>query len=279
MRQGTKLAVVAGVAVAAIFIYVYLHPTGSRPGISSRMAPTHSYRLVNTYPHDPDAFTQGLVFEDGFLYEGTGRKGQSSLRKVDLETGEVLQIHNLSDEYFGEGITIYNDKIIQITYGARKGFVYDLATFDQLEEFPYTTHGWGLTHDGKRLIMSDGTSMLQFLDPESFQQVGQVMVKDGDEPVIALNELEYIDGEIYANVWHTDLIARISPRTGQVKSWIDLTGLNGNRIRYEDAEVLNGIAYDQTNNRLFVTGKLWPYLFEIEVVKEPLQQPPNPADK
>jgi glutamine cyclotransferase len=220
---------------------------------------------VNTYPHDPGAFTQGLAVADGILYEGTGLKGHSSLREVDLETGEVVRILDLSDVYFGEGITVWGDRIVQLTLSARTGFVYDAATFILLREFAYTTGGWGITSDGERLIMSDGTSMLHFLDPDSFQRTGQVIVRDGNRPIIGLNELEYIDGEIFANVWQTDLIARISPETGEVTAWIDLTGLLEPGER-RGADILNGIAYDAEGKRLFVTGKLWPYLYEIEII-------------
>jgi glutamine cyclotransferase len=220
---------------------------------------------VNTYPHDTGDFTQGLAFADGILYEVTGLKGHSSLREVDLETGEVVRILDLSDVYFGEGITVWGDRIVQLTLSARTGFVYDAATFILLREFTYTTGGWGITSDGERLIMSDGTSMLHFLDPDSFQRTGQVIVRDGNRPIIGLNELEYIDGEIFANVWQTDLIARISPKTGEVTAWIDLTGLLEPGER-RGTDILNGIAYDAEGKRLFVTGKLWPYLYEIEII-------------
>ena len=219
------------------------------------------YKIVHTYPHDPSSYTQGLIFQDGFLYEGTGQYGQSLLRKVDLSTGKVLQQVKLPDAYFGEGIVLWKDKIIQLTWKSRIGFVYDLATFRQLRTFTYSREGWGITHDGKRLIMSDGSSTLFFWDPETLKEIGRLDVDDKGNPVTYLNELEYIHGEIYANVWQTDRIARISPKTGHVVSWIDLRGL---RSGMPDAEVLNGIAYDAKQNRLFVTGKLWPKLFEIQ---------------
>jgi glutamine cyclotransferase len=230
------------------------------------VTPVYTYKIINAYPHDPGAFTQGLVFEDGFLYEGTGLYGRSSLRKVELKTGKVLQIRNLSDQYFGEGITIFLDKIIQLTWQSRVGFVYRKENFDVMSQFHYSTEGWGITHDGVHLIMSDGTSTLYFLDPETFEVVNHVDVHDGTTPVTNLNELEYIRGEVYANVWQTDFIVQIDPQTGDVVGWIDLEGLlppgeHGTRV-----DVLNGIAYDVKHDRLFVTGKLWPTLFEIELV-------------
>ena len=229
-------------------------------------APVVGYRIVNTYPHDPRAFTQGLVFADDVLYEGTGLRGQSSLRKVDLKTGSILRVRQLAAHFFGEGITIYGNRVIQLTWRAKVGFVYDIRTFQLLDTFNYPTEGWGITHDGRSLIMSDGTSTLYFLDPQSFQQVNRLEVHTKDGPVSKLNELEYVQGEIYANVWKTDRIARISPETGEVVGWIDLEGLLRPEDRNRRFDVLNGIAYDVKNDRLFVTGKLWPKLFEIELV-------------
>ena len=228
--------------------------------------PVYSYNIVNTYPHDRDAFTEGLVFEDGFLFEGTGLLGHSTLSRVELETGDILQILELSAEFFGEGITIYGDKIIQLTWQSNIGFVYDKDSFELLQEFNYSTEGWGITHDGTRLIMSDGTSTLHFLDPQTFEEIGQLEVFDDDGPVTRLNELEYVQGEIYANVWQTDRIARIAPDTGRVVGWVDLRGLLTAEDRSEPVDVLNGIAYDAETDRLFVTGKLWPKLFEIELI-------------
>ena len=232
----------------------------------SYSAPVVGYRVVNTYPHDPRAFTQGLVFADGILYEGTGLRGQSSLRKVDLQTGNILRIRQLAAHFFGEGITIYGNRVIQLTWRAKVGFVYNIQTFQLLDTFTYPTEGWGITHDGKSLIMSDGTSTLYFLDPQTFQRVRRLEVHTRDGPVSRLNELEYVRGEIYANVWKTDRIARISPETGEVVGWIDLEGLLRPEDRHRRIDVLNGIAYDVKNDRLFVTGKLWPKLFEIELV-------------
>jgi len=226
----------------------------------------YGYRIVNRYPHDPNGFTQGLVFVDGFLFEGTGLRGRSSLRKVDLATGTILQSRNLPARFFGEGVTVYHNKVIQLTWRANLGFVYDKDTFQLLETFHYPTEGWGLTHDGKHLIMSDGTSILYFLHPETYKEMGRIEVRDLKGSVSHLNELEYIKGEIYANVWETDRIARISPQTGEVLGWIDLEGLLRPEDRNRRIDVLNGIAYDAKNNRLFVTGKLWPKLFEIDLV-------------
>jgi glutamine cyclotransferase len=235
---------------------------------ASDLIPVAGYRVINSYPHDPRAFTQGLVFADDILYEGTGRRGQSSLRKVDLVTGNILQILSLPPRYFGEGITVYGDKVIQLTWQARVGFVYDKETFQLVDTFNYPTEGWGLTHDGKRLIMSDGTSTLHFLDPETFKEIGRIEVHSRDGPVSRLNELEYVRGEIYANVWKTDSIARISPQTGEVIGWLELKGLLTREDRLSRIDVLNGIAYDANNDRLFVTGKLWPKLFEIDLIGE-----------
>lgn len=237
----------------------------SVPGDSDAI-PVYTYNIVNTYPHDRSAFTQGLVFEDGFLYEGTGLYRQSTLRRVELETGDVLQIRELPAEFFGEGITIYGDKIIQLTWQSNVGFVYDKNSFELLQQFNYSTEGWGITHDETCLIMSDGTSTLHFLDPQTFEEIGQLAVFDDNGPVTRLNELEYVQGEIYANVWQTDRIARISPATGRVVGWIDLEGILTAEDRSEPVDVLNGIAYDADTDRLFVTGKLWPKLFEIDLI-------------
>lgn len=228
--------------------------------------PVFTYQTVNVYPHDPTAFTQGLAYEGGMLYEGTGLRGHSTLRKVDMESGEVLQFLELQDLFFGEGVTVYGDRAIQLTWQSNTGFVYDKDSFELLQEFEYPTEGWGITHDGTRLIMSDGTSTLRFLDPHTFEETGRVEVFDEHGPVVSLNELEYVNGEVYANVWQTDRIAKVAPQTGQVLGWIDLTGLLTPEDRNRPVDVLNGIAYDSKNDRLFVTGKLWPKLFEIRLV-------------
>ena len=239
---------------------------GSANTTDNRVIPVYTYRIINTYPHDRNAFTQGLIFENGFLYEGTGRYKHSTLRRVELETGNVVQLYEMPERYFGEGITIYEDRIIQLTWQAKEGFVYDKESFKLLRTFDYPTEGWGITHDGKQLIMSDGTATLYLLDPETFIETGRIQVSDADGPVSRLNELEYINGEIYANIWQSDRVARISPRTGEVVGWIDLQGLLSSEDKAEAVDVLNGIAYDAVGERLFVTGKLWPKLFEIAIV-------------
>jgi glutaminyl-peptide cyclotransferase len=229
--------------------------------------PVYGYKVVKAYPHDPEAYTQGLIYRDTFLYESTGRNGHSTLRKVKLETGEVLQQERLDPKYFAEGLTDWNGRLIQLTWRSNLGFVYDATTFRLERTFLYMGEGWGLTHDGKRLIMSDGSDTLRFLDAVTFQERGRLSVTDGRLPVGNLNELEFVGGEIYANVWHTDRIARISPESGRIVGWIDLTGLLPKVYQLEPEAVLNGIAYDAAGDRLFVTGKLWPKLFEITLVR------------
>jgi glutamine cyclotransferase len=229
------------------------------------VAPVQRYKVVRSYPHDPRAFTQGLVYSDGVLYEGTGLNGQSTIRKVRLETGEVLQVRRLESHYFGEGIALWRGSIVQLTWQSEVGFVYDKATFERTSTFNYSGEGWGLTQNGTHLVMSDGSAQLRFLDPKTFREVRRITVRDGGQPVMQLNELEYIRGDIFANVWQTERIARISPASGQVKGWIDLRGL----LTPSEAvgtDVLNGIAYDTAGDRLFVTGKLWPRLFHIELL-------------
>jgi len=268
MNRLVRIFIVGLLGLAGgVLVFACLNLQGcSSPG-NSNSIPVYSYNIVNTYPHDPHAFTQGLVFEDGFLYEGTGGLyGNSSLRKVELETGNILQIRKLSSEFFGEGITIYGNKVIQLTWQSHVGFVYDKNSLELLQEFNYSTEGWGITHDGQHLIMSDGTSTLHFLDPQTFEEIGQLDVSGDGGPVSRLNELEYVQGKIYANVWQTDRIAIIAPATGRVVGWIDLEGLLTAEDRTEPVDVLNGVAYDADNDRLFVTGKLWPKLFEIELV-------------
>jgi glutamine cyclotransferase len=237
--------------------------------------PVSTYKIVKIYPHDRTAFTEGLLYTDGVLYESTGQTGRSDIRKVRLENGEVLQRQPLDPQYFGEGIVIWKKSLIQLTYTTGLGFVYDLATFKRGRTFNYQGEGWALTHDGTRIIMSDGTSTLRFLDPETLRETGRLPVKDANLPVNELNELEFVKGEILANVWKTERLARISPKTGQVTGWVDLSGLLDPRDA-TGVDVLNGIAYDAANDRLFVTGKLWPKLFEIQIVP-PKQSPAAPV--
>jgi glutaminyl-peptide cyclotransferase len=227
--------------------------------------PVAGYRVVHVFPHDPQAFTQGLVYLDGVLYEGTGLNGRSTIRKVRLENGEVLQMQKLDAQYFGEGIAVFGGTLFELTWQSGIGFRYDRASFQRTGSFSYRGEGWGLTQDGRRLIMSDGSAYLRFLDPATQKELSRLKVTDGATPVVNLNELEYVKGELLANVWQSDRIARISPKTGRVTGWIDLKGLLSVRDA-QGVDVLNGIAYDAEGDRLFVTGKLWPKLFEIQIV-------------
>lgn len=229
-------------------------------------APVWGYKVIHSFPHDPKAFTQGLVYDRGFLYEGTGLSGKSTLRKVELKTGKVLQLIETPDRLFGEGVTLWEDTIIQLTWKSKIGLVYDRQTFQVLKKFFYPTEGWGITQDGNHLIMSDGSSFLYFLDPYTFKVVRRIQVRDEGIPIAFLNELEYIKDEIYANVYLTDRIVRISPESGLVTGWIDLQGLLPAKDRRQGVDVLNGIAYDPRGDRIFVTGKFWPKLFEILLV-------------
>ena len=235
-------------------------------GSFSLSAETDSYRVVHAYPHDAQAFTQGLVFADGQLYESTGLNGRSSLRMDDLTTGSVLQRLSVPSQYFAEGLTDWGSTLIQLTWKAHTAFVYDRFSFRLLRTFQFSGEGWGLTQDGKHLILSDGSSTLRFLNPETFAEVRRIAVTDHGAPVKELNELEYVHGEIYANIWYSNKIARISPETGRVLGWIDLSGILPASELQDPGAVLNGIAYDARHDRLFVTGKLWPKLFEIQVV-------------
>jgi len=256
------LIVIMLVLSASILVFL----NNNKPSANSVVA-HYTYTIVGTYPHDPNAFTEGLVYSDGFLYESTGLDGGSSLRRVDLTTGNVLQEITLPYQDFGEGIAIVNNTIIQLTWQSHIGFIYDKTTFALLGNFTYLTEGWGLTFDGEQLIMSDGSDNLYFLNPTTFQRTGQIQVHDGNTSVVNINELEYINGDVYANIWQTNTIAIINPETGQVKAWIDLTGLPGANNSNPGA-VLNGIAYDQKNDRLFVTGKDWPNLFQINLTPQ-----------
>jgi glutaminyl-peptide cyclotransferase len=255
-----------------IVVLAALAAYGCGPASEAGAIQEYTYEIVHTYPHDPTAFTQGLFYLDGVLYEGTGLEGRSSIRKVKLETGEVLQERSVPEQYFGEGIVNWRDRLLELTWKNQVGFIYDLAGFAPKGQFPYTGEGWGLTQDGKRIIMSDGSARLRFMDPESLREIGRITVTADGQPVANLNELEWVKGEIYANIWQTNRIARINPSTGKVVGWLDMTGVadtNGFFIGSAEgqADVMNGIAYDVAGNRLFITGKNWPKLFEIRLVK------------
>jgi glutaminyl-peptide cyclotransferase len=254
-------------ACAALAIFWGFGASGG-PLRAQRMlqAPVARYQVVHVYPHDPQAFTQGLVFLDGILYEGTGLNGRSSVRKVKLENGQVQQFQKVADEYFGEGIAVWRDRIFELTWRSEVGFIYDRNSLARVGTFTYPGEGWGLTTDGTRLIMSDGSPSLRFLDPATQKEIGRIQVRDGSVPVDNLNELEFVKGEVLANVWQTDRIARIDPKRGRVVGWIDLQGLLRPGEAPADA-VLNGIAYDAAKDRLFVTGKLWPKIFEIKILE------------
>ena len=255
------------VCLAALPAVLWAQRAGDE-GLKTGLTQVSPYQVIRSYPHDRQAFTQGLVFDSGFFYEGTGLLGRSSLRRVELASGRILKEINLEPSYFGEGITVFGDRIVQLTWQSHLGFVYDKTSFRLLRTFAYPQEGWGVTHDGKRLIMSDGTSVLHFLDPNDYREIGTLSVHDERGPVTGLNELEYVQGLIYANVWPTDRIAIIHPRTGRVEAWLDLKGLLGTADS-QGTDVLNGIAYDIRGDRLFVTGKLWPKVFEIRPAFKP----------
>lgn len=226
-----------------------------------------SFRKVKTYTHDPDAYTQGLLAHNGYLYESTGQQGKSTLRKVEIETGKVVQQIHLDDKYFGEGITIYNDRIVQLTYKSNIGFVYDLETFESIKTFNYPTEGWGLAAMGDKLLMTDGSENIYFMDPSSYAETARIQVYDHEGKVDQLNELEIVNGKIYANVYQTDKIIIIDPATGMVEGEVNLEGILNKQGYNRELDVLNGIAWDENNNALYVTGKLWPKLFQIELIK------------
>jgi glutamine cyclotransferase len=264
MKRETFTALIVVISVAIVMGVVSLcfwNSGQSPPNASSPLL--YTYHIVRTYPHDQSAFTEGLVVENGTLYETTGQLGASTLRRVDLETGKVQQEVMLPEQYFGEGMTTINDSIIQLTWLSHIGFVYDKETFALLGNFSYSTEGWGLTYNGSELIMSDGSSNLYFLNPVTFQKTGQIGVHDGNNSITNINELEYVAGNIYANIWQTQKIAIINPQTGAVKGWIDLTGIYQSKIA---DNVLNGIAYDSKTERFFVTGKDWPNLYQIQII-------------
>jgi glutamine cyclotransferase len=236
------------------------------PAIASAALPTYDFKVVRSYPHDTQAFTEGLLYRDGVLYESTGLNGKSSIRKVDLASGQVLQSKDIPPQYFGEGLTAWGDTLVGLTWQTQTGFVFDLKTFELKSQFAYPGEGWGLTHNGKELIMSDGTSTLRFLDPKTFLEVRRVKVTADGIAVDQLNELEVVEGEIYANIWHTNTIARIDPATGRITGWIDFSKLYPDAGKgYNSENVMNGIAYDAEKKRLFVTGKLWPKIYEVKI--------------
>jgi glutamine cyclotransferase len=243
-------------------------PASANAGPTAGPIPVYGYEVINTFPHDAAAFTQGLVFHDGVLLESTGQYGQSTLRRVELKTGKVLNQVEVGRQFFAEGLTLLNGKLYQLTWENNRGFIYEAGTFEKTGEFAYTGEGWGLTHDADSLILSDGTAQLRFIDPADYRVKRAINVNDRGRPVLQLNELEYVKGEIYANVWHQNRVARIDPQTGQVKSWIDLSGLLKPGDVTNGEAVLNGIAYDEVGDRLFVTGKLWPKLFEVKLKQQ-----------
>ena len=259
-------------ATNAVALIGQPHQAQRLPFVGSR-SPVSRYAITHVYPHDPRAFTQGLEYRDGALFEGTGRYGESTLRKVEIATGRVLQQAPLPREYFGEGITTWGTTILQLTWQSEIGFVYDRTTLKQLRTFRYNGEGWGLTHNTTHVIMSDGSASLRFLDPRTLTETHRLLVTDAGIPVRDLNELEWVNGEIYANVWQTNFVARISPSSGRVLGWIDLSGLLSPAEERSGVDVLNGIAYDPARGRLFVTGKLWPKLFEIQVVSGSAPKP------
>ena len=236
--------------------------------VAAAMVEQYGYEIVRSHPHDSAAFTQGLTVADGQLYEGTGLHGQSSLRRVDLATGAALQQVALDGRYFGEGVAAVGDRLIQLTYQTGVGFVYDRKTFARLKEFAYKGDGWGLTYDGQRLIMSDGSDTLRFWHPDTLEEMGRLRVRDGDQAIARINELEYVDGSIYANIWQEDRIARIDPKSGVVTAWIDMSNLLTPSERSRGVDVLNGIAHDPKTGHFLVTGKLWPWVFEVRFVRK-----------
>ena len=259
---GSSLAVACGASSSA--------PPAPQAQVAAK-APSveqYGYEIIRSYPHDSAAFTQGLTVADGQLYEGTGLHGQSSLRRVDLQTGAALQRIELDGRYFGEGIAVVGDRIVQLTYQTGMGFVYDRKTFAKLREFDYKGEGWGLTYDGQRLIMSDSTETLRFWNPDTLEEVGRIRVRDGDRAIDRINEMEYVDGVLYANIWQEERIARIDPKTGVVTAWIDMSNLLTATERSRGVDVLNGIAHDPKTGNFLITGKLWPWVFEVRFVKK-----------
>ena len=263
MNKTLLAATLITLTILAITATAYILQQGTTQNNTTQSQ--YTYEIINTYPHDPTAFTEGLVIQDGTLYEGTGLYGESRLQKTQLETGNITQTIALPNQYFGEGITIINNKITQLTWLEHIGFVYEKTSFQTLKNFTYPGEGWGITNDGQRLIMSNGTAMLTFLDPQTLQPTGTIQVHDSTGPVPLLNELEYIKGDVYANIFGEKRIAIININTGQVKAWVNLNGLQDPNESNPD-NVLNGIAYDPNGDRLFVTGKRWTHLFEIKLI-------------
>lgn len=261
LRWIFSLAILIALSSAAL----WLRPTRSEP-LSLQVTATETpFRIVQSYPHDTTAFTQGLLWHDGHLIEGTGREGHSELRRLDLDSGKVLQRHRLPRDVFGEGVALANGTLIQLSWKNGRAFVYNEKTFEKLKEWRYEGEGWGLTYDGADLIMSDGSTTLSFRDPETFAVKSTLPVTFNGKAVQNLNELEWIEGEIWANIWLTDYIVRINPKTGVVEKYLDCAQLLDSGQRRGQEDVLNGIAYDAQKKRIFLTGKLWPQLFEIEI--------------
>ena len=264
-----RLILVLGLAMSSVQCQPGTNGSSSNKTTTAAPAngpvPKYGFQIVNIWPHDSNAFTQGLILMDGKLLESTGQEGFSSLRRVDLQSGKVLKKVDVPVPFFAEGITLLNGKVYQLTWQHNMGFIYDAQTFDRVGEFNYQGEGWGLTTDGQSLILSDGSNRIRFIDPASFRVTRTINVTDGSAPVRELNELEYVNGEIYANIWHDNRIATIDPQSGHVNSWIDLNGLMPAGELQDPEAVLNGIAYDQANDKLIVTGKLWPRVFEIKV--------------
>lgn len=253
------LAFASFVSMSSLAANATVNQTGLGP------VPVYGYKIINVYPHDKTAFTEGLVYDGETLYESTGLYDDSTLRQVDLTTGRILKLYRLDDEFFGEGLTLWKDQLIQLTWQSGIGFVYDKKSFNKTRSFDYNREGWGITTDGHRLIMSDGSDTLYFMNPDTFDDTGSVRVEYNGNPVSQLNELEFIKGEVYANVYYTSMIAIISPETGKVTGWIDLQGLVDRETEQGNIDVLNGIAYETDKDLLLVTGKLWPELFEIKI--------------
>lgn len=265
------LALIATAGVVFLIVSLLRQGLPTQPNTTSNnnqntsRAQQVSYEVVGSYPHDPTSFTQGLLWHDGTLYEGTGLEGRSKLRRLEFPSGKVLKEISLSSEYFGEGLALVGNRLMQLTWQSHRGFVYDLDSFRKLQEFTYDTEGWGLTYDGNNLILSDGSSNLFYLDPQTFKPIRKLAVTMNGQALTEINELEFIEGEIWANVWQTDFIVRIDPSTGRVTSFLNLKGILAPSDKTGREDVLNGIAYDAEKKRIFITGKLWPRIFEIRV--------------